>query len=301
MQMALETNNLGKRYDRTWVLRNCTIQVPAGSVAALVGPNGAGKTTLMQMAVGLVHPTEGEVLIAGLSPWERPASTLESIGFVGQDHPLYRGFSVADMLLLGRRLNVNWDHSYAVQRMEQVGISLRARVGSLSGGQQAQVALTMALAKRPRILLLDEPVASLDPLARRNSLRTLVDAVTEGNGNLTVLLSSHIMTDLERVCDYLILLDRARVRLVGTVATILAEHRRLIGPAESMTAIAAQHSIVAADLSGPQANMIVRISGQALDSVWEVQPLNLEEIVIAYMEHPATPGGAFPSPSTEVA
>src|SRR5205823_5721601 len=184
---------------------------PEGRVAALVGPNGAGKTTLLQLAIGISTPTTGRVEVFGWSPHEQPLLVLARVGFVAQDHPLYRGFTVSDMLRFGRKLNPRWDEQIAHERLERLGIPIKQRVGKLSGGQQAQVALVLALAKRPELLLMDEPVAALDPLARQEFMRTLIDATAEHG--LTVLLSSHIIGDLERVCDFLVVLVGARAVL----------------------------------------------------------------------------------------
>jgi len=224
---ALETSALGKRYHSLWALRDCTLAVPAGSVTALVGPNGAGKTTLLQLAVGLSEPSEGRVLVFGASPREEPREVLPRIGFVAQDHPLYRGFRLRELLKLGAALNPRWDDELARERLGRLGLPLGRKTGTLSGGQQAQVALTLALAKRPELLLLDEPVASLDPLARREFLQSLMEAVADGG--LTVVLSSHILADLERVCDHLVILSRSTVQLAGPIEEIVASHRVLTG------------------------------------------------------------------------
>src|SRR5437764_2929324 len=222
---ALRTIGLGKRFGSKWALRDCTLEVPVGSVAALVGPNGAGKTTLLHLAVGLSRPSAGGVSVFGCSPREQPPRVLPRVGFVAQDHPLYRGFTLREMLKLGAKLNAEWDDDLARGRLERLGLPLGQKVGTLSGGQQAQLALTLALAKRPALLLLDEPVASLDPLARREFLSSLMEAVADGG--LTVLLSSHIVADLQRVCDHLIILSRSHVQLSGPIDQIVATHRIL--------------------------------------------------------------------------
>jgi ABC-2 type transport system ATP-binding protein len=201
---AISTQGLGKRSGSKWALQDCTIEVPEGSVTALVGPNGAGKTTLLQLAVGLTRPSAGDVTVLGLSP--RDPALLARVGFVGQEHPLHRGFTVAETLKLGRKLNPGWDDALAHERVQRLDLPLDCTVGRLSGGQRAQVALTVAVAKRPELLLLDEPVASLDPLARREFLNSLMEAVSETG--LTVILSSHIVAELERVCDHLVILLR---------------------------------------------------------------------------------------------
>src|SRR5215472_351876 len=203
MNRALELQNLSKRYGRKWALRDCTVKLPAGHVVALVGPNGAGKTTLLQLAAGLLKPSAGEVRVFGCDPHTQARETLPRIGFVAQDHPLYKHFKVADLLIMGRKMNPRWDQHIAEERLTMLDIPLKLRAGNLSGGQQAQVALALALAKRPDMMLLDEPLASMDPLARRNFLRVLMGETAEHG--LTVLLSSHIIGDLERVCDYLIM------------------------------------------------------------------------------------------------
>jgi len=257
MSNALETAHLSKRYGRTWALQDCTLALPAGRVAALVGPNGAGKTTLLNLSVGILEPTAGSVQVLGSSPLKQPTKTLPRLGFVAQDHPLYQDFTVADLLTLDRR------------------------AGKLSGGQQAQVALVLALAKRPELLLLDEPLASLDPLARREFLRTLLDATIETG--LTVLLSSHIIGDLERVCDYLIILSASQVQLVGDLQEIGQTHKRLIGPRQNVDAIAHVHTVIEQSQTERQTTLLVRANGPIFDPSWEVQGVSLEDIMLAYL------------------
>ena len=218
----MEANGLGKRYRNTWALRECTLAVPAGHVAALVGPNGAGKSTLLNLAVGLAAPSAGEVTVLGGRAAGSPAA-LDGIAFVAQDTPLYKTLAVADMLYVTRNLNRRFDHAFAEARLAELGIPLRRRAGKLSGGQQAQLALTLALARRPRLLVLDEPVAMLDPVARHDFMATVLAAAKDG---VSVLLSSHVLTELERVASYLVLLVRGRVRLAGTVDDLLATHRQ---------------------------------------------------------------------------
>ena len=281
MSNALETTGLGKRYGRAWALQDCTLSLPAGRVAALVGPNGAGKTTLLHLLVGLLGPTEGSVQVFGLSPAAQAGEALPRLGFVAQDTPLYKGFTVAELLTLGRKLNPRWDDALARARMQGLGIPLDRRAGRLSGGQQAQVALVLALAKRPDLLLLDEPLASLDPLARREFLRTLMDAVAESG--LTVLLSSHIIGDLERVCDYLIILSASHVQLAGDMQEIARTHKRLIGPRQDEAAVASVHTVIEARHTTRQTTLLVRTNGPLFDPSWEVQDVSMEDIVLAYL------------------
>jgi ABC-2 type transport system ATP-binding protein len=216
---VVEASGLGKRYGRTWALRECTLEIPAGRVTALVGPNGAGKTTLLNLAVGLTPPSAGEVTVLG----GRPAGSLaalDGIAFVAQDAPLYKNLPVADMLYLARSLNRRFDQPYARARLDELGIPLKRRAGKLSGGQQAQLALTLALARRPRLLVLDEPVAALDPIARHDFMATVLAAAAADG--VSVLLSSHVITELERVAGYLVLISRGRMQLAGQVGDLLA-------------------------------------------------------------------------------
>lgn len=286
MNNALETTRLSKRYGRHWALQDCTLALPAGRVAALVGPNGAGKTTLLNLSVGLLEPTAGSVQIFGCSPLKQTTETLPRLGFVAQDHPLYKDFTVADLLTLGRKLNPRWDDPLARARMQKLGIPLDRRAGKLSGGQQAQTALVLALAKRPDLLLLDEPLASLDPLARREFLRTLLDATVESG--LTVLLSSHIIGDLERVCDYLIILSASYVQLAGDIQEIGRTHKRLVGPRQEVDAIASVHTVIETSQTERQTTLLVRTNGPLFDPSWEVQEVSLEDIVLAYLSQQAT-------------
>lgn len=292
MSNALETSHLSKRYGRTWALQDCSVALPAGRVAALVGPNGAGKTTLLHLAVGLLDPTGGSAQVFGLSPCEQPQEVLPRVGFVAQDHPLYRGFTVNDLLTLGRKLNPRWDDALARGRMQKLGIPLDRRAGKLSGGQQAQVALVLALAKRPDLLLLDEPLASLDPLARREFLRTLMDAVADTG--MTVLLSSHNISDLERVCDYLILLSASHMQLAGDIQEILSAHKRLIGPRSDVEAIAGVHTIIEASHTERQTTLLVRANGPIFAPSWEAQEVSMEDIVLAYLSQQT--GDRVPEP-----
>jgi ABC-2 type transport system ATP-binding protein len=281
---AISTHGLGKRYGSKWALEDCTIEVPEGSVTALVGPNGAGKTTLLQLAVGLTRPSAGDVTVLGLSP--RDPALLARVGFVGQEHPLHRGFTVAETLKLGRNLNPGWDDALAHERVQRLDLPLDRPVGRLSGGQRAQVALTVALAKRPELLLLDEPVASLDPLARREFLNALMEAVSETG--LTVILSSHIVAELERVCDHLVILAQARAELAGPIDEILAGHRLLTGPRTEARAVARMHDVIRERHTERQTTLLVRANGHVYDADWELHEVDLEEIVLAYLGYGAS-------------
>jgi ABC-2 type transport system ATP-binding protein len=280
MGVVIETCGLGKRYRRTWALRDCTLAIPEGRVAGLVGPNGAGKTTLLRLAVGLLAPTCGTISVLGEAPAAGPAQ-LARVGFLAQDTPVYARMPVADHLRLGAWLNPGWDDELARRRIAQVGLDPRQRAGSLSGGERAQLALTLALAKRPELLILDEPVASLDPLARREFLRGLMEAVAEHG--VSVVLSSHLVADLERVCDYLVVLVASRVRIAGEVSALLASHHRLSGPRRDPGALPAGLEVIEESHTDKQSMFLVRTDEPIHDPSWTVKPVSMEDLVLAYM------------------
>ena len=289
MTPAVETRGLTKRYRRVTALSDCSITVPEGRISALVGSNGAGKTTLLRLLAGLARPTSGEAAILGGLPRQDPAFLAE-IGFLAQEIPLYRRLTAEDHIRVGAHMNPRWDAESVRDRLHGLNIPLDAAVGTLSGGQQAQVALALTLAKRPKVLLLDEPVAALDPLARRHFLGTLADAVARGG--LTVILSSHLVADIERVCDHLILLSASRVQICGDIDAMLAEHRVLVGPRKDTTALARDHRIVQTDNTARQTTMLVRLNGPVADPAWEAAEVSLEELVLAYMGADAAPAVA---------
>ena len=281
---VVETTDLGKCYGKAWALRDCTLAIPEGRLAALVGPNGAGKSTLMNIAVGLTLPTTGTVTVLGDMPAGGPAA-LHDIAFMAQDAPLYKNLSVADMLHLTRNLNSRFDHVQARARLADLGIPLKKKAGKLSGGQQAQVALTLALARRPRLLVLDEPLAALDPLARQDFMATVMTAMADDG--VSVLLSSHALADLERVADYVVVLGGGELRIAGDTDDLLAEHRLLTGPAAEADRLASQLSPVQVRRGEAQAHLLVRTSGPADEEPvpphWEAHQVSLEELVLAYL------------------
>ena len=281
--VALETRDAGMTYGGRWALQHCSLRIPQGSVVAVVGKNGAGKTTLLQMLVGLSRPTAGTVEVYGRPSWPANAGMLAQVGFVAQEKPLYRGLRVSDLLRLGARLNPQWDKDYASTRLAQRGVPLNVRVGRLSGGQRTQVALVMALAKRPSVLVLDEPLSDLDPLARLEVLGALMEDLAERD--VTVVLSSHVLSDLRRVCDWLVLIDSAQVRLSEPIDSLIAEHRQLSGPSDLADGIRSRFEIVAEKLTDRQASMLIRpgTGNLIVDPAWEVREPELEELVFAYM------------------
>jgi ABC-2 type transport system ATP-binding protein len=294
VNVALAATGLGKRYGRQWALRDCTLSLPVGRVAALVGPNGAGKTTLLHLIAGLSQPDAGHVRVFDRTP-VNDTDVLARVGFVAQDTPLYLNFTVADLLTMGAQLNRRWDTALALGRLERVGIPLDKPAGKLSGGQRAQVALALAMAKRPDLLLLDEPVAGLDPLARREFLQALMGAVAEDG--TTVLLSSHLVSDLERACDYLIVLHTARVQVLGGVDELRASHKILVGPRrEAPTAgTAGVAAVVKESHAGKQTTLLVRTHGPIHDPVWTVEDVSLEDLVLAYLAN--SDAGVLPGPA----
>ena len=283
MNTVIEARGLGKRYGRRWALADCTLAVPAGRVVGLVGPNGAGKTTLLQLAAGLLAPDSGTISVLGGRPASTPAQ-IARVGFVAQDAPVYAGLSIAGHLRMGGWLSPGWDSELAARRISRLGLDLRQRAGSLSGGQRAQLALTLATAKRPDLLLLDEPVASLDPLARREFLQDLMETVAEQQ--VSVVLSSHLISDIERVCDYLIVLVASRVRVAGETEELVATHHRLSGPRRDPRSLPASWDVIEESHAGKQSVLLVRTQDPVLDPAWTVRPVSLEDLVLAYMSRP---------------
>jgi ABC-2 type transport system ATP-binding protein len=280
MKAVLEATGLSKRYHRRWALSDCTLAIPEGRVVGLVGPNGAGKTTLLQLAAGLLAPSAGTIHVLGRRPADGPEQ-LGRVGFVAQDTPTYSAFSVADHLRLGEWLNPRWDKDLAAERIAGLGLDPGQRAGSLSGGQRAQLALTLAVAKRPQLLLLDEPVASLDPLARSEFLGSLTEVVVE-NG-VSVVLSSHLVADLERVCDYLIILVASRVLLAGEIERLLASHHLVTGEGLDENRLPPTLQVIETRGNGDDRRVLIRSDGPVHDSSWSVRSVNLEDLVLAYM------------------
>jgi ABC-2 type transport system ATP-binding protein len=292
---AVRAEHLGKKYGRRDALTDCTLSIPTGRVTGVVGPNGAGKSTLLGLAAGLTHPTSGTIETLGAAPAADPHH-LARVGFVAQDAPVYPGLTVAEHLRLGAELNPGWDGAYARARIENLDLDSTQRAGKLSGGQRAQLALTIGLAKRPELLLLDEPVASLDPLARREFFSDLMAGVAETG--MSVVLSSHVISDLERVCDHLVVLARAELRLAGDVDDLLAGHRRLTGTRRDPSTLPADQHVVAESHTDRQSTFIVRTDAPVLDPAWTVEELSLEDLVLTYLRQPAA--GAAPAPLRSV-
>ena len=274
----LEACELAKRYRRgVWALQGIDLEIPSGGITALVGPNAAGKSTLIKTWVGFEQPTRGSVRVAGIDPWRDRSGALAHLGYVPQSPALYDGLSVEDHLDLARQLRPSFDREYARSRLAQLDIPADRGARSLSGGQQAQVALAIALGTRAPILLLDEPLASLDPLARREFLHVLTDAV-RGDG-ATALLSSHIVTDVEQACDRLIVLGVGRVLLNDTVADAMAAH----------AISATEHPDAVSSFGAPDGSRIWLVRGAG------DRPATLDEVVLGYLasgRSTATPAAA---------
>ncbi|QLQ36523.1 ABC transporter ATP-binding protein [Micromonospora robiginosa] len=285
MTFLLDADGLGKRYGRQRVLTDCTVRIPAGHVVGLVGPNGAGKSTLLELAAGLIEPSEGSIRVLG----EVPASStrqLSQVGFVAQHAPVYRAFTVAEHLRLGAELNERWDSAFANSRIEQLGLDPQHRAGQLSGGQRALLALTMAVAKRPELLIFDEPVATLDPLARHGFLRNLMESVAELGAS--VILSSHVIEDLERVCDYLVVLSAGRIQLADDVADLTATHHRLVGGLDLRAGLPEGVEVIEEQRTSRQSTLLVRSAGPLPDGLPEAEHPDLENVILAYLNK-ATP------------
>ena len=291
---VIEASSLGKRYGSTQALHDCTLVIPAGHVVALVGPNGAGKSTLLNLAVGLSAPSEGNLtVLGGRTPGSLAA--LDGIAFVAQDTPLYKNLSAGDMLHLTRNLNRHFDWSYAETRLRQLGIPLKRKAGKLSGGQHAQLALTLALARHPILLVLDEPVAMLDPIARHDFMATVLTAAADDG--VSVLLSSHVLAELERVADYLIVLSHGRVQVAGEADDLLAGHRVLTGPtAEAATY--AERPVVHVRRGEAQTHLLVRTTiDDPVPPGWETHPVGLEDLALAYLREPERAALSGPQPA----
>jgi ABC-2 type transport system ATP-binding protein len=284
MTAAIEALGLGKKYGRRWALSDCTISIPGGCVVGLVGPNGAGKTTLLNLATGMLAPTTGRIEVLGNAPASGPGQ-LARVGYVAQDAPIYSGLSVADHLRLGAHLNPGWDGELATKRIKQLGIVMAQKAGTLSGGQRAQLALTLAIAKRPELLILDEPIASLDPLARREFLQVLMETTAESN--ISVIMSSHLVADLERVSEHLIVLVNSRVQVTGQIDQMLDTHYLLTGARRDVATLPASQHVISASHTDRQSTVLVRSSEPILDPTWSVSRLDLEDLVLAYMGNTA--------------
>jgi ABC-2 type transport system ATP-binding protein len=278
MTPALSAWNLGKRFHRVWGLRECTLTIPEGAIVGLVGPNAAGKSTLLALAAGLLAPSEGSLAVLGRDPRAEPA-VLTEVGFLPQGAPLYRSFTVSQAIEFTKRTNLCWDAEIVAGPLARFDSA--AKVGSLSTGSRTQLALALALGTRPRLLLLDEPFAGLDPFACREFLQLLMDGVAVLSP--TVVIASHVMADIERVCDEVVLLAEGRVRVEGLVESLLESHRILMGPRRPIGAIRGVREIVRERHVGRQATLLVRVDGPILDPSWTVERVGLEELLLAYI------------------
>lgn len=278
---VIQTKDLGKRYGSFWALENCQISVPEGSVSALVGPNGAGKSTLLNLLIGLSNSSAGESRVLGKTPRQNE-DFLADIGYLAQDIPLYKSFNANDHISMGEHLNRRFDNDYMRKRLQELDIPLDRPVGKLSGGQRAQVALALALAKKPKLLLLDEPVAALDPLARHDFLSSLSQAVADGG--LTVVMSSHLLADLERVSDHVIVLAAGKTQLCDDIETVLKGHKILVGPRSDLKELGDGISVIHQTQTAKQTTLLVRVDGKKkLPPGWHQHEPNIEEIILAYM------------------
>jgi ABC-2 type transport system ATP-binding protein len=279
---AVKTEGLGKRYGSFWALKDCDIQVPKGSVSALVGPNGAGKTSLLKLLVSLSKPSAGAATVLNQSPSQNP-EYLSAIGYLAQEIPMYSRLNAKEHIAMGQHLNSDWDSELATKRLNELAIPLDRPVGKLSGGQRAQVALGLALAKKPKLLLLDEPVAALDPLARVDFLKSLAQAVTDAEGELTVVMSSHLLADLERVCDHIVILASGETQLCDDIDNVLKSHKLLVGKHRD-SVNSNDFDIIQQTDTAKETTLLVKLNDNKFsDSHWHVRDVDIEEIVLAYM------------------
>jgi ABC-2 type transport system ATP-binding protein len=294
MTPVLEAKGLGKRYGRRRALTDCDLSIPPGRVIGLVGPNGAGKSTLLQLACGLIKPSSGTITVLGNRPGTG-AAQLAKVGFVAQDTPVYAALSVEDHLRMGAHLNPGWDEQLARRRIAQIGLDPKQKAGRMSGGQRAQLALTVAVAKHPELLIFDEPAAALDPLARRGFLENLMEFIADLGAS--AILSSHALSDVQRVCDYLIVLADSRIQVAGEVTQLLASHHRLTGGRNELEVSPPGFEAVHADHTLSGSSVVVRgvradESAPSPAGPWKVEELDLEALVLAYMTRASLPGGA---------
>jgi ABC-2 type transport system ATP-binding protein len=289
MTAPLVTHGVGKRYRRRWALRDCTLTIPERAIVGLAGPNDAGKSTLLGLTVGLLAPTEGTVEVLGRDPRSAP-EVLAGVGYVARDAPLYQSFTVRDTIEFARATNPGWDQSIAAEFLAR--LSSDDRVSALPASEKARLALAVALGKRPALLLLDEPFARLDPLAAREFLRLLMDGVSELEA--TVVIASHVIADIERVSDHIVLLGDGHVRLEGSAEQLIASHRLLTGAARPLGRIPGVQEIIRERHSGRQMTLLVRIDGRVVDPSWSVDEIGLEDLLLAYMAPERLPGPRAP-------
>ncbi|WP_189930960.1 ABC transporter ATP-binding protein [Streptomyces sulfonofaciens] len=295
-ESAIEAYGVGRRYRRGWALRDCSFRLPAGRICGLVGPNGAGKTTLMAIAANLLEPTDGTLTVFGEAPESVQAG--RRTAFLAQEKPLFRRFTVAETLRLGRELNPGWDQRAAENVVRAGNVPMEARIGTLSGGQRTRVAFALAFGKRPDLLMLDEPMSDLDPLVRHELMGVLLAGAAEHG--TTVLMSSHILSELEDVCDFLLVISAGGLRMAGDVDELRSAHLRLQGArsgadagpaqggAQGVPAELAGHTIVEYRTSGRQVTALIRPDGPVAGQ-WQTDTPNLEELLLSYLRCPDAP------------
>ncbi|WP_405584834.1 ABC transporter ATP-binding protein [Streptomyces sp. NBC_01092] len=281
-ETAIEAAALSKGFGRRrkQALDDCSFRLPAGSICAVVGPNGAGKSTLLSLAAGLLRPTDGTLTVFG----QAPAAVRERVAYLAQDKPLHPQLTVADTLRFGRELNPRrWDDRVAQRIVAEGDLEPDAKIRTLSGGQRTRVALALALGKRPELLLLDEAMADLDPLARHQLMAALMaDAAEHGT---TVVMSSHVVAELDGACDHLLLLGAGRVRLAGPLDDLLAAHRLITGRADASLDA---HTVIESRTTGRQLTALIRPEGSLGDG-WQTTAPTLEELVLAHLRAPQAP------------
>ncbi|RDI21488.1 ATP-binding cassette domain-containing protein [Lentzea flaviverrucosa] len=272
----LTATALGKRYGTHWAVRDCGFTIPEGKVVALVGPNGAGKSTLLRMAAGLVRPTTGELTAFGTPVRGR---IHQDVSFLAQNRPLHRDLEVRELVRYCASMNDRWSAERAHEVLAlQAGVDQDAKVGTLSAGGLTQVAIALALGRLPRLLLLDEPLADLDPLARDETLRIIMAEVADRG--TTVVMSSHLLSDLREVCDHLLLVDEGRVQVSGDIEEVLAEHRILVGPPADESAV--EGTLISATRTERQSTLLLR-EARPTPEGWAGAEPDLESLVMGYL------------------
>ena len=280
-EVVIETEALTKRFRRRTALNECSLSIPRGRVAALVGPNGSGKTTLLRLLAGLSQPTEGRISVFGEDLSTSNVALRARVGYLDQDRPLYPWWRVREILEFGRRINPSWDVDFAVRHLSLLDIDVESRVRELSGGQRAQVALAVCFAKRPELVLLDEPAAALDPVARQDLLQNITELFADNEGS--VLMSTHAIDDVAAICDYVIILSKARIVLSEDLDFVLESHRYLSRGVDDGVPVPRGATVLEERRTTREVTYLVRLAMPLERDGWRIERPTLNEIVIAYL------------------
>ena len=280
-EMVVETESLTKRFRRRTALLECSLSVPRGRVVALVGPNGSGKTTLLRLLAGLSRPTEGRISVFGEEMSMSNTDLRSRVGYLDQDRPLYERWRVREILEFGRRTNPAWDADFAAQHLARLDIDLESLVKNLSGGQRAQVALAVCFAKRPDLVLLDEPASALDPVARQDLLQNITELFADNEAS--VLMATHAIDDVSAICDYVIILSQSRVVLSEDLDYVLESHRLLSRGVDDGVPVPRGATVLDERRTTREITYLVRLGMPMERDGWRIERPTFNEIAIAYL------------------